>query len=113
MKNLSIAGLLNDLYGCGTHVGGAHGGMMRAALVDDLPTGLSRRDLRLLHAVADGRVECTGSVEPDFFIDGFACCDHMAARALVRGGMIRSAGIGGRVPVQLTTAGWAALAAAG
>ncbi|TWF77147.1 hypothetical protein FHX44_113052 [Pseudonocardia hierapolitana] len=85
---------------------------MRAALVDDVPTGMSNRDLRLLHAVADGRVECTGSVEPDFFIDGFACCDHMAARALVRSGMIRPAGDGGRVPVQLTAAGREAIAAA-
>ena len=86
---------------------------MRAALVKDLPAGLSHRDLRLLNAVGDGRVECTGSVEPDFFIDGFACCDHMAARALVRGGMIRPAGDGLRVPVQLTAAGRDALAAAG
>jgi hypothetical protein len=86
---------------------------MRTALVDDLPTRmLSNRDLRLLHAVADGRVECTGSVEPDFFIDGFACCDHMAARALVRSGMIRPAGGAGRGPVQLTAAGREALAAA-
>lgn len=86
---------------------------MRAALVNDLPTELSSRDLRLLHAVADGRVECTGSVEPDFFIDGFACCDHMAARALVRGGMIRATGDGRRVPVQLTAAGREAIAAVG
>ena len=86
---------------------------MRAALVDDLPTGMSNRDLRLLHAVADGRVECTGSVEPDFFVDGVACCDHMAARALVRSGMIRAAGNGRRVPVELTTAGRDALATAG
>jgi hypothetical protein len=83
---------------------------MRTALVEDLPTVMSNRDLRLLHAVADGRVECTGSVEPDFFIDGFACCDHMAARALVRSGMIRPAG-DGRGPVQLTAAGREALAA--
>ena len=86
---------------------------MRAALVDDHPTGMSRRDLRLLHAVADGRVECTGSVEPDFFVDGVACCDHMAARALVRSGLIRSAGLGRRAPVQLTAAGREAIAAAG
>jgi hypothetical protein len=84
---------------------------MRAAAVDDLPTGISRRDLRLLHAVADGRVECTGSVEPDFFIDGFACCDHMAARALVRRGMICAAAPGTRVAVRLTAAGQEALAA--
>ncbi|GAA0944501.1 hypothetical protein [Pseudonocardia zijingensis] len=86
---------------------------MRAALVDDLPTVLTRRDLRLLQAVADGRVECTGSVEPDFYIDGVACCDHMAARALVRGGMIRSAGTGGRARVELTPKGVEALTAAG
>lgn len=86
---------------------------MRSTLVDDLPTGLSRRDLRLLRAVADGRVECTGSVHPDFFIDGFACCDHVAARALVRSGMIRATGTGERVRVQLTPAGRNALAAAG
>jgi hypothetical protein len=86
---------------------------MRAALVDGLPTGMSRRDLRILQAAADGRVECTGSVEPDFFIDGVACCDHMAARALVRGGMIKATGLGRRVPVQLTAAGRDALAAAG
>jgi hypothetical protein len=88
---------------------------MRAGLIDDVPTGLSRRDLQLLQAVADGRVESTGSVEPDFFVDGVACCDHMAARALVRGGMIRSAGTRRRglpLPVQLTAIGRDALAAA-
>jgi hypothetical protein len=86
---------------------------MRAALVHDVPTGMSRRDLRLLQAVDDGRVECTGSVEPDFFVDGVACCDHMAARALVRGGMIRPIrGRGLRLPVQLTAAGRDALATA-
>jgi hypothetical protein len=84
---------------------------MRAAPVHDVPTGMSRRDLRLLQAVADGRVECTGSVEPDFFVDGVACCDHMAARALVRSGMIRPIrGRGLRLPVQLTAAGRDALA---
>jgi hypothetical protein len=95
-----------------TQVDGSHGGTMRAALVDDLLTGMSGRDLRLLHAVADGRVECTGSVEPDFFVDGVAVCDHMAARGLVRSGMIRAAGLGRRVPVQLTAAGREALAEA-
>jgi hypothetical protein len=86
---------------------------MRAALVDDVPTGMSRRDLQLLQAVADGRVECTRSVEPDFFVDGVACCDHLAARALVRGGLIRSIlGRDLRRPVQLTAAGRDALGAA-
>ena len=86
---------------------------MRAALVHDLPTGMSARDLRLLRAVADGRVKCTGSAEPDFFIDGFACCDHMAARALVHSGLIRPVGGDARRPVQLTARGREALAAAG
>jgi hypothetical protein len=86
---------------------------MRAALIDEVPTGMSHRDMQLLQAVSDGRVECTGSVEPDFFVDGVACCDHMAARALVRGGMIHSVrGRGLRLPVQLTAAGRDALAAA-
>ena len=87
---------------------------MRAALVHDVPTGMSRRDLRLLQAVDDGRVECTGSVEPDFFVDGVAYCDHMAARALVRSGLIHPAGDAGggpRLPVQLTAAGRDALLA--
>jgi hypothetical protein len=85
---------------------------MRATLVRDVPTGMSHRDLRLLQAVADGRVECTGSVEPDFFVDGVACCDHPAARALARSGLIRPARASGsvRLPVQLTAAGREALA---
>jgi hypothetical protein len=75
---------------------------------------MSYRDLRLLQAVADGRIECTGSAEPDFFVDGVAYCDHMAARALVRSGLIHPAGDAGddpRLPVQLTTAGRDALLA--
>ena len=40
------------------------------------------------HAVADGRVECSDSSEPDFYIDGIPCCDHIAARALTRTGLI-------------------------
>jgi hypothetical protein len=76
---------------------------------------MSHRDLQLLQAVADGRIECTGSVEPDFFVDGVACCDHMAARTLVRTGLIHAAGVDGsglRLPVQLTAAGRDALAVA-
>ena len=86
---------------------------MRAALVDDVHTDMSHRDLRLLQAVADGRVECSGSVEPDFFVDGVACCDHVAARALVRAGLIRPVGLRGsgpRLPVQLTDVGRNAIA---
>jgi hypothetical protein len=84
---------------------------MRATLVRAVPSGMSHRDLRLLQAVADGRVECTGSVEPDFFVDGVACCDHPAARALARAGLIRPTRAGGSLSrsVQLTAAGREAL----
>jgi hypothetical protein len=92
---------------------------MRAALVRDVPTDvpteMSHRDLRLLQAVADGRIECTGSVEPDFFVDGVACCDHMAARALARTGLIHAAAVGARgprLPVRLTAEGRDALTTA-
>jgi hypothetical protein len=75
-------------------------------------SGISHRDLRLLQAVADGRVECSGSVEPDFYVDGLACCDHMSARALTRAGLIRPADASAgriRFAVQLTDDGHAVL----
>lgn len=74
---------------------------------------LSFRDLRLLRAAAVGRVECTRGVEPDYFVDGIPCCDHIAARALARAGLIASAGpaTGARVTVRLTSNGQATLAA--
>jgi hypothetical protein len=75
---------------------------------------ISHRDRRLLHAVADGRVECSGGVHADFFVDGIPCCDHVAARALARAGLIRAATTapdGRRLPVRLTAAGQAALSA--
>jgi hypothetical protein len=69
---------------------------------------VSHRDLRLLAAAGQGRVECSSSVEPDFFVDGFAYCDHTAARALVRAGLLRPSGAGqnvGRRHVELTADG--------
>ena len=75
---------------------------------DPIPhPGISHRDQRLLRAVADGRVQCSGVVEPDYFVDGIPCCDHVAARALARAGLIRAEhpAPGLRVAVLLTAAG--------
>jgi hypothetical protein len=75
---------------------------------------LSHRDLRLLQAAADGRLECSGGVEPDYFVDGLPCCDHAAARALTRAGLLRPdapAPAGWRVAVRLTPDGAHVLAA--
>jgi hypothetical protein len=75
---------------------------------------ISHRDLRLLRAAAHGRVECTGGAEPDYFVDGIPCCDHLAARALARAGLIRTDGpppAGRRAAVHLTPDGEDALAA--
>jgi hypothetical protein len=76
---------------------------------------ISHRDLRLLRAAADGRVQCSGGVEPDYFVDGMPCCDHLAARALARAGLIRAdrPAPGLRVTVHLTPDGQDALAATG
>lgn len=66
----------------------------------------------LLHAVDNGRVQCSPTCEPDFFVDGLACCDHFAARTLVRDGLIRpvsSRRHGERIPVELTGLGRAAI----
>lgn len=75
---------------------------------------LSHRDLRLLRAAAHGRLECSGGVEPDYFVDGLPCCDHVAARALARAGLLRPDGpapAGRRVVVHLTSDGADVLAA--
>jgi hypothetical protein len=74
---------------------------------------LSRRELAMLHAIAAGRGEITGSGEPDLFIDGLACCDQSAAHHLAHAGLVhatRPAEVGQRVPAELTTAGHAVLA---
>ncbi|WP_116176902.1 hypothetical protein [Kutzneria buriramensis] len=69
---------------------------------------ISRRELAMLHAVAAGRAETTGSREPDLFIDGLACCDQSAARHLAHAGLVRATGpatAAQRVPAELTTPG--------
>lgn len=80
-----------------------------------IPQQVSHRDLHLLDAAEQGRVECSPSVEPDFFVDGFAYCDHVAARALVRAGLLRPTVAGsnvGRLRVGLTADGHDTLTAA-
>ncbi|SMD26475.1 hypothetical protein [Kibdelosporangium aridum] len=79
------------------------------------PAGLSvsRRELAMLHAIAAGRGEITGSCEPDLFIDGLACCDQSAAHHLAHTGLVhatRPARVEQRVPVELATPGHAVLA---
>lgn len=69
---------------------------------------LSGRDRAILSAVSAGRVELSGSCEPDLFIDGLCCCDQGAARRLVHTGLIAGAEPGGpesRVPAVLTAFG--------
>ena len=77
-------------------------------------TSLSRRELAMLHAIADGRAEITDSCEPDLFVDGLACCDQSATRHLAHAGLVRATGPakgGQRVPAELTTPGRVVLAA--
>jgi hypothetical protein len=81
-------------------------------LLQEPPHPLSHRDLRLLRAAAHGRVECSGGAEPDYFVDGIPCCDHAAARALARAGLIAATvsaattgGAAGRGAVHLTPEG--------
>jgi hypothetical protein len=75
--------------------------------------GLSRREVAMLHAIAAGRAEITGSCEPDLFIDDLACCDQSAAHHLAHTGLVRAIGsvrVGQRVPAELTAPGSAVLA---
>jgi hypothetical protein len=72
---------------------------------------LSRRDLALLHAVADHRCEIQHGSESVLFVDGRACCDAEAGRRLIRAGLLAQPGLGrGRWPARLTEAGMAELA---
>jgi hypothetical protein len=69
--------------------------------------------MAMLRAVASHRAQMSCSCEPDLFIDGFACCDQMTAHQLATAGYIRPADLTvatGRVPAELTEAGFAALA---
>ena len=53
---------------------------------------ITYRTRAMLRAVAAGRADVTSSSEPDLFVDGSACCDQMAAHALVRSPMASAEG---------------------
>ena len=75
---------------------------------------LSGRARAMLRAVAAGRAEVTGGVEPDLYVDGLPCCDQMATHDLVHAGLLRPSqptSFGLRVCAELTDDGRAALAA--
>jgi hypothetical protein len=74
-------------------------------------SGLNHRHLALLRAVATGHAEISCSREPDLFVDGLPCSDHMAAGQLIHAGLLvhRPQRSGARVPAQLTAAGHALL----
>lgn len=75
---------------------------------------LNRRELALLHAVADHRCELVRGPEPVMFVDGRLFCDADAGRRLVSAGLVAQPGLGtGRWPARLTEAGEAELARAG
>ena len=76
-------------------------------------TTLSRREVALLHAVADHRCEIVRGTQPVLFVDGRVFCDADAARRLVREGLVAQPGLGtGRWPARLTEAGERELARA-
>jgi len=67
---------------------------------------LSRRDVALLHAVADRRCEIVHGSQPVLFVDGWLCCDADAGRRLISVGLLAEPGPGtGRWPARLTEAG--------
>jgi hypothetical protein len=69
---------------------------------------LSHRAFALLRATAAGRVELTGSSEPDLRVDSLACCDQSAARSMVHSGLIEpatAAALGQWVAARLTAVG--------
>lgn len=73
---------------------------------------LSNREVALLRATAQRRVELTCSSEPDLRVDALPFCDHPSARALVHRGLIEPttrAPLGTWVPARLTAAGAQAL----
>lgn len=80
--------------------------------VPDMPEpsrpDLSRREVALLRATAERRVELTCSREPDLRVDNLPFCDHPSARALVHRGFIEPTAtgpLGTWVPARLTPAG--------
>jgi hypothetical protein len=75
---------------------------------------LSRRDIALLHAVADHRCEIVHGSQPVLFVDGRLCCDADAGRRLISAGLLAQPGLGtGRWPARLTEAGETELARTG
>lgn len=72
---------------------------------------LNRRDVALLHAVADKRCEIVRGSQPVMFVDGRVFSDADAGRRLVRAGLVARPGLGtGRWPARLTEAGEVELA---
>jgi hypothetical protein len=72
---------------------------------------LSRRDVALLHAVADRRCEIVHGSQPVLFVDGWLCCDADAGRRLISAGLLAEPGPGTRRwPARLTEAGAAEVA---
>jgi hypothetical protein len=72
---------------------------------------LSRRDIALLHAVADQPCEIVHGSQPVLFVDGRLCCDADAGRRLVSAGLLAQPGpAAGRWPARLTEAGAAEVA---
>lgn len=75
----------------------------------DVVTG---RERSILRAVSAGRVEIICGSEPDLVIDGLYCSDQYTAHRMTRLGLVRpavSAGVGERVPAELTDSGRSAL----
>jgi len=74
---------------------------------------LSRRDMALLHAAADGRCHLVPGAAPVLFVDRWACCDSDAGRRLIHAGMLAAPDPGAvSAPAELTPAGLAVLATA-
>lgn len=71
---------------------------------------MTRRDIKILYAVAAGIVTMTTSGEPELFVGDLRCCDQTAGPRLTRAGLIRpSSTASDRVPAVLTADGRAAL----
>ncbi|XVV03350.1 hypothetical protein ACQPW3_39485 [Actinosynnema sp. CA-248983] len=74
---------------------------------------LSNRAKAMLKAVAAGRGQLSGGVEPDLYVDGLPCCDQTTTHALVHAGLLRArraVGLYERTDAELTDAGRAAIA---
>ena len=85
--------------------------MASAAVAPRIRSSLSRRDLAVLRAVADGRCEVTDVSGGSLTVDGLCCCDQFIGRRLESAGLIAT---GDRQPgpARLTAAGRSLLATA-